>query len=151
MNAPRPGARIALGALLLTAAAFAAGPAWRERAAGAPLQIVGRCESRQSRWEDGAIYSYNEVSVRRVIRGEAGPTVVVRQHGGIVDGIGQKVSNVRLLEPAQTYLLFLVRDETSAWAATSRGVHPIGVGADGSEEVGGEPLASVIAEIGEER
>ncbi len=59
----------------------------------APLQLVGRCDSCSSRWEGGSIYSYCEVSVLRVVRGAPqGDTVVVRQRGGVVDGLAQKVS-----------------------------------------------------------
>src|SRR5882724_6522681 len=99
---------------------FAAG-SWLERAADAPLQIVG---------------------------GNPDLTIVVRQRGGEVDGIGQKVSHTTLLAPGKSYLLFLTPAEDGHWLPTSKGVNPIGALADGLEGVAGEPLERVIAELG---
>ena len=126
---------------------FAAG-SWLERAADAPLQIVGVVQSRTSHWENGAIYSDSELSVSKIVRGNPDLTIVVRQHGGEVDGIGQKVSHTTLLAPGKSYLLFLMPAEDGHWLPTSKGVNPIGALADGLEGVAGEPLERVIAELG---
>jgi hypothetical protein len=148
---PRPshlGAAVLVLAVAATgAAAGAAGLSWQERAAGAPLQVVARCQSRSSQWEGGAIYSYSQVSVLRTIAGTPDPSLVVRQRGGEVDGVGQRVSHVASLEPGRTYLLFLRRDG-AAWSPTSEGVNPVALASDGEQTVGGEPLEEVLAELG---
>lgn len=135
---------------------LAAGPAktagsdisWSARAAGAPLQVVALCQSRSSRWEGGSIYSYSQLSVIRVIRGAAEGIVTVRQRGGEVDGIGQKVSHVALLQPGQPYLLFLEQDDSGNWTPKTMGVNPVVGASDGSQTVAGQPLDEVVSELG---
>jgi hypothetical protein len=121
--------------------------AWSERAAGAPLQVVALCQSRSSRWEGGAIYSYSQLSVIRVIRGANDAIVTVRQRGGEVDGVGQRVSHVTLLEPGQRYLLFLEQDDLGNWAPNAMGVNPVSEG-DGGGAVGGQSLDEIVSELG---
>jgi len=139
----------ALAVMLFAGLASAASaPSWTDRARNAALEIVGRCDSRSSRWEGGGIYSYCETSVLRVLRGSAGPTLVVRQRGGEVDGIAQKVSHVAMIEPGQTYLLFLGRDDSGSWSPTSKGVNPVVETPDLGETVDGQPLEEIIRELG---
>src|SRR2546421_7761921 len=114
-------------ALLLFGGATAvlAGTSWPQRAADAPLQIVAVCQSRTGRWEGGSIYSYSEMSVARTIHGAAPGTLVVRQRGGEVDGTAQRVTHTSLLQPGESYVLFLGKDDTSSWTPNSKGVNPI--------------------------
>jgi len=124
------------------------GAAWLDLARNSTLQVVGRCDSRSSRWEQHAIYSYCEVTVLRTVRGSPDPGLVVRQRGGEVDGIVQRISHTPLLEPGGTYLLFLARDAAGVWSPTARGVNRV-VETDGlGETVGGEPLDEVIRQLG---
>jgi hypothetical protein len=132
----------------LVAASALAAESWLGRAAGAPMAIVAQCQSRTSRWEGGSVYSYSDVSVLEIVRGAPELTLVVRQRGGEVDGVGQKVSHVSLLEPGRRYLLFLAPDLSGNWSPTAKGVNPIVPLADGTDGVGGEPLDRVIAELG---
>ncbi len=137
-----------LTALLLVANVSWAGSSWLERAQGAPLQLVGRCDSRSSRWEGGSIYSYCEVSVLRLVHGTPGDTLLVRQRGGDVDGIAQKVTHVSLMEPGRAYLLFLVPDAAGTWSPTSKGLYPVSDTPGLGETVGAEALDEVIRELG---
>ena len=132
----------------LSGGSLLAAGSWLERAADAPLQVVAVCQSRTSHWEGGSIYSDSDVSVLRVIRGAPDLTLVVRQRGGEVDGIGQKVSHIKLLEPGKSYLLFLTPGESGNWSPISKGVNPITAVADLVESVAGEPLDQVLAELG---
>ena len=134
----------ALGAL----ASAVAGASWTDLARGADLAIVGRCDSRTSRWENGGIYSYCETAVLRIVRGAEASTLVVRQRGGEVDGIAQKVTHMAMMEPGRSYLLFLAHDDTGSWSPTSKGVNPISETPDAGETVGGEPLEEVIRALG---
>jgi hypothetical protein len=123
-----------------------------ERARGAPLQMVGRCDSCSSRWEGGSIYSYCELSVLRLIRGAPGAdAVVVRQRGGEVDGVAQKVSHLTVFRPGEKYLLFLDHDQAGSWVPVAKGVHPIVEAPDQGETVGGQALDEVIRDLGGER
>jgi hypothetical protein len=134
-------------AMLVGGHAIAAG-SWLQRAADAPLQVVALCQSRTSHWEDGKIVSDSELSVQRVVRGAPDSSIVVRQRGGEVDGIGQKVTHTILLEPGKSYLLFLEPADAGRWEPTSKGVNLIATLADAGETVGGDPLDQVIAELG---
>jgi len=141
-------AAIFAATVVFSAAPLRAEDSWLARAADAPLAIVGVVESRTSHWENGAIYSDSEVSVSQIVRGNPDLTIVVRQKGGEVDGIGQKVSHSTLLAPGKSYLLFLTPVEEGRWLPTSKGVNPITVAADGLEAVAGEPLDRVLAVLG---
>ncbi len=132
-------------------AAQGEGGSWTDRARGSSLVVVARCESAASDWEDGAIHTRSDITVLSVLRGTPDHTTTVRQPGGVVDGIGQRVSHVSLLEPGGTYLLFLSRDDAGGWAPTLRGVNPVDTGAEGEALVGGERLESVISALGSGR
>lgn len=136
-----------IGTLLLSGAVLA-GSGWIERAHGAPLQIVGRCDSRSSRWEGGGIYSYCEVSVLRAAHGAPDRTLVVRQRGGEVDGIAQKVTHASLMVPGRSYLLFLAPDASGSWSPTSKGLYEVIDSPDVGQTVGGEALDEVIRALG---
>ena len=84
----------------------------------------------------------------QILRGNPDLTVVVRQRGGEVDGIGQKVSHTTLLVPGKSYLLFLTPSADGRWLPTSQGVNPISTFADGIAGVAGEPLDRVVAALG---
>ena len=130
------------------APALLAAASWLQRAADAPLQVVAVCQSRTSRWEGGSIYSYSEMSVSRTIHGAAPAALVVRQRGGEVDGTAQRVTHTSLLQPGESYVLFLGKDDTSSWTPNSKGVNPIVAASDGTQTIGGEPLDEVLAALG---
>ena len=128
--------------------AVLAGSGWIERAHGAPLQLVGRCDSCSSRWEGGSIYSYCEVSVLRTVFGAPSETLVVRQRGGEVDGIAQKVTHVSLMVPGRSYLLFLAPDASGTWSPKSKGLYALIDNPDVGQTVDGEALDEVIRALG---
>ncbi len=139
----------AAAAVCIGAATVFAACVLTEGARGAPLQLVGRCDSCSSRWEGGSIYSYCELSVLRLVRGAAGAdAVVVRQRGGVVDGVAQKVSHLPAFQPGEKYLLFLDRNDSGSWAPVAKGVHPIVEAPDLGETVDGQPLDEVIRDLG---
>ena len=144
------GTAVLVAALVLLGGvpAVLAGASWLQRAADAPLQVVAACQSRTSRWEGGSIYSYSEASVSRTIHGVAPPTLVVRQRGGEVDGTAQRVTHVSLLQPGESYVLFLAKDDTASWTPNSKGANPIVAANDGTQTIGGEPLDEVLAALG---
>jgi hypothetical protein len=82
------------------------------------------------------------------VRGGADSTIVVRQRGGEVDGIGQKVTHTTLLDPGKSYLLFLAPLADGRWEPTTKGVNVIATLPGVGETVGGDPLDQVIAELG---
>jgi len=141
-------ATLAVALVVPVPSVLSAGGSWLERAAEAPLQVVAVCQSRSSHWEGGSIFSDSEVSVLRVVRGAPDLTLSVRQRGGEVDGVGQKVSHSNLLEPGKSYLLFLSPNDGGQWTPSSKGVNPISIVGDLLEVVGGDPLEQVLSELG---
>ena len=139
--------RVALMLSLLASAAVAG--SWLDLARGTPLQVVVRCQARSSHWEGGAIFTDSEVAVLQVVRGGPDDQLVVRQRGGEVDGIGQKIGHgVKLLEPGQTYLLFLVPDALGRWSPIATGVNPIVDLPDVGPSIAGSPLDEVLTALG---
>lgn len=138
---------VVLSWLLLVSTAGAA--SWLDRTREAPLQVLARCQSRSSHWEGGAIFSDSEVAVLRVVRGRPDAGFTVRQRGGEVDGIGQKVGHGRaLLEPGQTYLLFLAPDELGRLSPVSTGVNLVLDLPDLGPSIAGAPLEDVLNSLG---
>lgn len=119
-----------------------------ERGAKAPLVVVGDPIGQSSRWEDGGIWTYTEVVVRRGLGAETPETIVVRQRGGTVGRIGQRVTHVRLVDPARPHLLLLRKDsESGPWSPLVGGVLPIDLDRSGEERVEGAPLASILRRL----
>jgi hypothetical protein len=114
------------------------------RAEGAPLAIVGDPVRQESRWEDGAIWTYTELAVRRSLGAPVSSPVVVRERGGVVGGIGQRVTHSRRVDVTRPHLLLLWRDpETGAWQPGVGGVLAVERRASEADLVGGVPLDTV--------
>jgi hypothetical protein len=138
---------LVLALLLLVSTSGAA--AWLDLARDAPLQVLARCQARSSHWEGGAIFTESEVAVLRVVRGQPDSGFTVRQRGGEVDGIGQKVGHGgALLEPGETYLLFLVPDDLGRWSPISTGVNKVLDLPDLGPSIAGSPLEDVLSALG---
>lgn len=134
--------------LSLALASAAGAASWVDLARDAPLQVVGRCQSQASHWEGGAIVTDSEVAVLQTVRGPAADTITVRQPGGEVDGIGQKITGgSKLLAPGTTYLLFLVPGE-GRWQPIPTGVNPVVDRPETGPSVAGTPLDEVLAALG---
>ncbi|MGH9513166.1 MAG: hypothetical protein ACRD2U_13625 [Terriglobales bacterium] len=71
--------------------------------------IEGRAISTWTQWNAAhtVIFTYTKFQVSRTLKGEAPPTVVVRQLGGTVDGITEKVPGVRHWGVGEQAVLFL--------------------------------------------
>ena len=139
-------------AVSLAASVHAVESSWVAKRDASTLAVVGRCEARTSHWEGGSIYSLSDVAVEQVLAGEPRRgTVVVRQRGGTVGGIGQKVSHVPLLEPGERYLLFLSPDASGELAPLGGGVQRIVETLDGTLSAAGVPLAELLESLGVSR
>jgi hypothetical protein len=71
--------------------------------------IEGRAIASTSQWnaEHTLIFTYTQFAVTRTLKGQAPATVMVRQLGGTVDGVTQKVSGVHQIRVGDESLLFL--------------------------------------------
>jgi hypothetical protein len=148
--------RVGLGAVLVwsvvagVASSARAGDPLGEivaNASTAPLAVVGEAIRQESRWENGGIWTYTEFAVRRSV-GEAVPSMIlVRERGGEVDGIGQRVTHARRLDATRPHLLLLWRDpETGAWLPGIGGILPLAITPSG-ETVEGVDLESVLGAL----
>jgi hypothetical protein len=76
----------------------------------ASTQIVeARAIQSSAQWnpEHTLIFTYTRFEVSRTLKGEAPKAILVRQLGGTVDGITQKVAGVRHWRPGEEAVLFL--------------------------------------------
>ena len=114
------------------------------RATDAPVAVVGEPIRQESRWENGGIWTYTELGVRRAIGEAVPPTILVRQRGGVVGKIGQQVSHLRLIAPDRAHLLVLWRDpESGLLTPGPGGVLPLLRSEGGSDLVEGLALETV--------
>lgn len=75
----------------------------------APVIVEGEIVRVQSRWDEAKqrISTYALLRVETQIKGAAKHEVLIKQPGGIVDGIGQKVAGVATFREGEQVLLFL--------------------------------------------
>jgi hypothetical protein len=73
----------------------------------ATLVVHGIVAGEQSEWRDGHIVTRVTVSVRRVLKGKAGPAVVVSRLGGVVGTIGQIAPGEAELASREEVVVFL--------------------------------------------
>jgi hypothetical protein len=71
--------------------------------------VEGKAVSSTSQWnaEHTFIFTYTQFEVQKTLKGQAPNTVTVRQIGGTVEGITQKVAGVRHWRPGEEAVLFL--------------------------------------------
>lgn len=87
--------------------------------------LVVRVTARQSMagWDaaEARIWTWTELAVTEVLKGEAGPTLLVKQPGGEVGGLGQFVAGVARFTPGEDCVLFLepASDEKGVWVVRS--------------------------------
>ncbi|MBX5480901.1 MAG: hypothetical protein IRZ16_03475 [Myxococcaceae bacterium] len=82
---------------------------FEELSAIVPVIVRGRVVAQQSRWDDAhrRIQTFTELQVTETLKGRVGPTILVRQPGGIVGDIGQHVSGAARFELGDDVVLFL--------------------------------------------
>jgi hypothetical protein len=81
-----------------------------EKLASVSTHIVeARAVKSVSQWnaEHTLILTYTQFAVTRTLKGQAPGTIMVRQLGGTVDGVSQKVAGVRHWRPGEEAVLFL--------------------------------------------
>jgi hypothetical protein len=71
--------------------------------------VRGKVKKMQSRWAKtgGRIVTDIEVEVTEALKGEPAKTIVIRQPGGVVGDIGQKVQGLATFEPGEEIVVFL--------------------------------------------
>lgn len=114
--------------LLLCAPAFATvvmALSMEEMTAMAPVVIHGTVRRSFTGWDDAhrSIWTWTEVEVRESLKGAPLRIALVKQPGGVVDGIGQSVSGVATFEGGEEVVLFLepAVDERNAWVVLAMG------------------------------
>ncbi len=79
--------------------------------------VRGKVKATQSRWsaDHKRIITEVTIEVAEFFKGGGSPTLVVRQPGGEIDGIGQKVSGLASFSEGEEVVLFLERVETDKY------------------------------------
>jgi hypothetical protein len=80
-----------------------------EMTRGSALVVRATAQQSMTAFEHGEakIWTWTELSVTETIKGQAPRTLVVKQPGGEVGGIGQRVSGVARFTPGEDCVLFL--------------------------------------------
>lgn len=80
-----------------------------EVAFDSPLIVRGTVKSVESRWdrERRRIHTYAEIRVIEELKGQPSRTIWVRQPGGIVGDVGQRVEGAAAFEPGEDVVVFL--------------------------------------------
>jgi hypothetical protein len=90
-----------------------------EMAARVPLIVRGTVHRTDTQWGEGRarIWTYGEVVVTETLKGAGRATVVVRQPGGVIGDIGERVAGTATLTPGEEVVLFLepVTDEPNVF------------------------------------
>lgn len=128
-----PSLRLCLIALVALAGVAQAttviGETLEQMAAHAPLIVRGVVGQQQARWDDAGrrIHTFTEVKVVEQLKGEAPALVMVRQPGGEVGELGQRVAGVARFEPGEEVVLFLEQpaDDASVWLVRGLGAGKI--------------------------
>jgi hypothetical protein len=74
-----------------------------------PVIVHGTVHRSEANWdrEHRSIWTWTEIVVREPLKGAAKTTVLVKQPGGVVGGLGQSVSGAARFEPGEEVVLFL--------------------------------------------
>lgn len=85
----------------------------------APVVVHGTVQRSVTNWTEDkrGIWTWTEVSVRETLKGPRAATVLVKQPGGVLEGIGQSVSGAARFQEGEEVVLFLepAVDERSAY------------------------------------
>ncbi|MEW5740793.1 MAG: hypothetical protein AB1938_17830 [Myxococcota bacterium] len=75
----------------------------------APLVVRATAQQSMTAWDSGEtkIWTWTELTVTETLKGQAPRTLLVKQPGGVVGGLGQHVSGVARFRPGEDCLLFL--------------------------------------------
>jgi hypothetical protein len=85
----------------------------------APIVVHGTVQRSVTNWTEDkrGIWTWTEVSVRETLKGPRAATVLVKQPGGVLQGIGQSVSGAARFQDGEEVVLFLepAVDERNAY------------------------------------
>jgi hypothetical protein len=108
-----------LAALLLGATPAAASVAFpasvEDLARGSDAVVRGRVARTSARWVGKRIYTFAEIEVAAVWRGQATARVTVLTPGGVVGGLAQRVDGAALFDEGEEVVAFLSRAEAGTF------------------------------------
>ncbi|MBE2249267.1 MAG: hypothetical protein IAE78_06935 [Myxococcus sp.] len=75
----------------------------------APVVVHGTVRRSVTGWAEGkrGIWTWTEIAVRESLKGAPRTTALVKQPGGVLDGVGQRVSGAGRFEEGEEVVLFL--------------------------------------------
>jgi hypothetical protein len=115
----RPLVALALFAPLSVLASVIIAMSMEEMTTRSPLVIRGTVHRVDTQWAEGRtkIWTYSEVVVRETLKGTARTSVLVKQPGGVIGNVGERVSGAAVFTPGEDVVLFLepAVDEANAF------------------------------------
>lgn len=105
----RPPLLVALIAPSVVFASVVLSMSMEEMTTRAPLVVRGTVHRVDTQFSENRakIWTYSEVVVRETLKGGARTTVLVKQPGGVVGNVGEKVAGVATFAPGEDVVLFL--------------------------------------------
>ncbi len=106
-------------------------------AAASKLVVRARCLERNSRWQQGEIWTFTRFTALEFLKGSGPAVFTVRTVGGRVNGIVSVVNGIPVFEPGEEVILFLTPTARGDYGLVgwSQGSFRIARGADGVERV----------------
>ncbi len=106
-------------------------------AASSKLVVRARCLGRNSRWQQGEIWTFTRFTALEFLKGSGPAVFTVRTLGGRVNGIVSVVDGIPVFEPGEEAILFLTPTARGDYGLVgwSQGSFRIARGADGVERV----------------
>lgn len=112
-----------------------------------PLVVRGTVHRVDTQWAEGKtkIWTYSEVVVQETIKGAARTSVLVKQPGGVIGNIGEKVSGAAVFTPGEEVVLFLepAVDEANAFVPFAMSAAKVSLVSKGGKRLAVRDLSGV--------
>lgn len=143
----RPLVALALLAPLSVLASVVIAMSMEEMTTRSPLVIRGTVHRVDTQWAEGRtkIWTYSEVVVHETIKGASRTSVLVKQPGGVIGNIGERVSGAALFTPGEDVVLFLepAADEPNAFVPFAMSAAKVSLVNKGGRRVAVRDLSGV--------
>jgi hypothetical protein len=143
----RPAVAFALLAPLTVFASVVIAMSMEEMTHRSPLVVRGTVHRVDTQWAEGRtkIWTYSEVVVQETIKGAVRTSVLVKQPGGVIGSIGERVSGAAVFTPGEDVVLFLepAVDEANAFVPFAMSAAKVSLVTKGGKRLAVRDLSGV--------